>query len=113
MVFTSSQISNFFEQQAQMGIPHAMVIQLQAEGIKSVSDLADFNKDSLQQLSDNLQCPGGWVPDPNPRVVVGAMIPTPSFVFSAISQKRIAMVGHDINAVNLQWMPVMKNFEIQ
>ena len=51
------------------------------------------------------------------------MIPTPSFVFSAKSQKRIAMacdlvpyynkVGHDLNAANLQLMPVMKNFEIQ
>ena len=54
MVLTVAQITNFFEQQGQMGIPHAMVIQLQAEGISSISDLADCNKDSLQQLADNL-----------------------------------------------------------
>ena len=54
MVLTMAQMTNFFEQQAQMGIPHVMVIQLQTEGIQSVSDLADLNKYSLQQLADNL-----------------------------------------------------------
>ena len=54
MVLSVAQITNFFEQQAQMGIPHAMVIQLHAEGISSISDLADFDKDSLQQVADNL-----------------------------------------------------------
>ena len=121
MVLTVAQTTSFFEQGAQMGIPHATVIQLQAEGFEAVSDLANFDKDSLQQLPDNLQFPGGQVPDPNPGVAIEAMIPTPSFVFSAKSQKRIAMacdlvhyynmVGCDLNAVNLQWMPVMKNLK--
>ena len=62
MVVTVAQTSNFFEQQDQTGIPHALVIQLQAEEIQSVSDLADSDKDSLQQLADNLNCLGGWVP---------------------------------------------------
>ena len=51
---TAAQMINFFKQQAQMGIPHAIVIQLQAEGISSVSDLAGFDKYSLSQLADNL-----------------------------------------------------------
>ena len=39
-----------------MGISHATVVQLQAEGITSVDDLAHFDKDSLhQQLADNLR----------------------------------------------------------
>ena len=46
MVLTGTQMTAFFEQPDQMGIPHVTVIQLQAEGITSVSDLADFNKDS-------------------------------------------------------------------
>ena len=37
-----------------MGISHSTVIQLRAEGIKAVADLADFDKESLQQLVDNL-----------------------------------------------------------
>ena len=52
--------TNFFEQVDQMGIPNATVVQLQAEAIEG---LVDFNKDSLQQLTDNLHCPGGRIPD--------------------------------------------------
>ena len=50
----------------QMEIPHTTVVQLCAEGIEVVADLADFDKDSLQQLADNLRCPGGHVLNPNP-----------------------------------------------
>ena len=43
------------------------MVQLQHDGIQSVADLADFDKDSLQQLADNLRKPGGRIPDPNPN----------------------------------------------
>ena len=123
MVLTATQMTAFFEDADQMGIPHIIVVQLQAEGVTSVSDLTDFNKDSLQQLADNLKCPGGHVPDPNPTAQPGSTIPTPPFVFGAKSQRRIAVacdlvnyyrtVGHDLTAANLQWNTVMKNFDIQ
>ena len=123
MVLTSTQTTAFFEQPDQMGIPHVTVVQLQAEGITLVSDLTDFNKDSLQQLADNLRCPGGCVPDPNPAAQAGSTIPTPPFVFGAKSQRRIAVacdlvkyyrtVGRDLTAANLQWNTVMKNFDVQ
>ena len=123
MVLTTAQTTAFFEHADQMGIPHVIVLQLQAKGITSVSDLADFNKDSLQQLVDNLRHPGGQVPDPNPAAQPGSTIPTPPFVFSAKSQRHIAVacnlvnyyrtVGCDHTAANLQWNTVMKNFNIQ
>ena len=123
MVLTATQTTAFFEHANQMGIPHVTVVQLQAEGITSVSDLADFNKDSLQQLADNLIRPGGRVPDPNPTAQPGSTIPTPPFVFGAKSQRRIAVAcdlvnyyrtfGHDLTAANLQWNTVMKNFDVQ
>ena len=50
MVLTAAQMTTFLEDDKQMGIPHAMVIQLQTEGITTVGDLADFEMDSLQQL---------------------------------------------------------------
>ena len=88
-----------------------------------VSDLADFDKDSLQQLADNLRHRGGCVLDPNPGAPAGATIPTPPFVFGAKSQKHItvtcelvrfyATVGRDLTAANLQWSTIMKSFEIQ
>ena len=77
MVLTAAQTTAFFEAADQMGIPHATVIQLQVEGMTSLPDLADFDKDTLQQLTDNLRKPGGRVPDPNPGTAPGATIPTP------------------------------------
>jgi hypothetical protein len=58
MVLTAAQTTAFFENEDQMGIPHATVVQLATEGIVSVIDLADFHKESLQQLADNLIRPG-------------------------------------------------------
>ena len=123
MVLTVAQMTTFFEHADQMGIPHTTVLQLQSEGITLVSDLADFNKDSLQQLVDNLRRPGGRVLDPNPAAQPGSSIPTPPFVFGAKSQRRITVacdlvkyyttVGRDLTAANLQWNTVMKNFDIQ
>ena len=123
MVLTATQRTVFFEHADQMGIPHVTMVQLQTEGIILVSNLADFNKDSLQQLVDNLRCPGGCIPDPNPAAQPGSTIPTPPFVFGAMSQRRIAVacdlvnyyrtVGRDLAAANLQWNTMMKNFNIQ
>ena len=123
MVLTAAQTTTFFEHAEQMGIPHATVLQLQSKGITLVSDLVDFNKDSLQQLADNLRHPGGCIPDPNPGAPPGSTIPTPPFVFGAKSQRRITVacdlvkyyttVGHDLTSANLQWNTVMKDFDIQ
>jgi len=124
MVLTEAQMTSFFKQEAQMGIPNATVVQLRAEGIETLDDLADFDKDSLQQLADNLQRPGGCVPDQNPvAAAAGATIPTPQFVFGAKSQKHLLVtcslvryyeiIGRPLSAANMQWDTVMKNFEIQ
>ena len=123
MVLTAAQTTAFFEHADQMGIPHITVLQLQAKGITLVSDLADFNVTSLQQLADNLRRPGGRIPDPNPAAQPGSTIPTRPFVFGAKSQRDIAIacdlvnyyrtVSRDLTAANLQWNTVMKNFDIQ
>ena len=55
MVLTGAQRTAFFENQDQMGIPHVTMVQLQHEGIHSVADLVDFDKDSLHQLADSLR----------------------------------------------------------
>ena len=83
MVHTAAQMTTFFKDDEQMGIPHTTVIQLQTEGITTVGDLADFEKDSLQQIADNLHCPGGRIPDPDTNTAAGATIPTPTFTFGA------------------------------
>ena len=73
MVLTVAQMTTFFEHAEQMGIPHTTVVQLQSEEITVVTDLADFDKTSLQQLADNLRHPGGRVPDPNPGAPPGPL----------------------------------------
>ena len=123
MVLTAAQTTAFFENADQMGIPHATVVQLGIEGIVAVGDLADFHKDALQQLADNLGKPGGRIADPNPAAAARATIPTPALVFGAKSQKRLGVacdlvqycdtVGCDLTAPNMRWNQVRKNFEIQ
>ena len=117
-----AQTKAFFENPDQMGIPHVTVVQLQ-QGITTIQDLADFDKDTLQQLADNLTKPAGRILDPNPAAAASTMIPTPSFVFGAKSQHRISVaceivryynaVGRDITAANMRWTQVIKNFEDQ
>ena len=123
MVLTQLQTTAFFENPDQLGIPHETMVQIQREGIQAVADLADFEKQELQQLADNLRKPGGRIPDPNPNAAPGATIPTPAFTFGAKSQKRLTVacdlvryyqtVGRDLTSANIQWNQVMSNFEIQ
>ena len=81
MVLTAAQMTSFFENADQMGVQHSTVIQLALEGIQTVDDLADFDKEALHQLADNLCRPGGRVSYPNPGAASGLTIPTPAFVF--------------------------------
>ena len=123
MVLTAAQTTAFFEIPDQLGIPHETMVQIQQEGIQTVADLADFEKQELQQLADNLRKPGGRIPDPNPNPAPGATIPTPAFTYGAKSQKRLTVacdlvrfyqtVGRDLTAANIQWNQVMSNFKIQ
>ena len=123
MVLTAAQTTVFFESPDQMGIPHLTMFQMQQEGNQSVADLADFEKELLQQLPDNLRKPGGRIADPDPNALVGATIPMPAFTYGAKSQTRLAVacdlirfyqtLGRDLTAANIQWNQVMSNFEIQ
>jgi predicted RecB family nuclease len=85
MPLFAAQTTAFFEQDGQMGIPHATVIQLQQEGITIVDDLIDLDKDTIEQIAANLRQSAGRIPDPNPNAAPGAMIPMPPFVFGTKS----------------------------
>ena len=122
MVLTAVQITNFFTQPTQIGVPAATMDRLQQEGIASPVDLKDFDDEALKIVKENLQHPAGRVADPNPNAN-GATIPTPAFVFSARSQTCLAatakcvrfydMIDCPIDHLNIHWMPVVKNFDIQ
>jgi hypothetical protein len=107
MVLTAAQTTLFFEGADQMAIPNATVLDLVNEGINTVDDLSEFDKDTIVQIAYNLRRPPAGAP----------------FVFGAKSQKRLIVacelvryyetVGRALTAANLQWNRVMKNFEIQ
>jgi hypothetical protein len=48
MVFTQAQLAQFFTAQDQMAIPEATRQQLTLEGITSVGDLSEFDKDGVK-----------------------------------------------------------------
>lgn len=120
MVLTVAQTTAFFTDEDQMGIPALTYAQMQVEGIQAVGDLADFDKDTLEQLANNLRRPAGRVPNPDGG---GGTITTPGFVFGAKSHKRLLVAcdlvryyiatGRAPTAGNMQWTNVIKNFEIQ
>ena len=72
-----------------MGIRDATVVQLGNEGIKTVDNLVDFDKDTIQQVSDSLLCPGSRILYPPPNAEAGTTIQTPPFVFRENPQKRL------------------------
>ena len=90
------------------------------EGREDLSDLVKFDEKSLKQITDNLRCPGGRVPEPDPNAAAGATIPTLSLVFGAKSQLRLKAAfeiaryyettGHALSASNMRWNPVIKTF---
>ena len=55
MTIAASQKKVFFEENDQMAIPKPTLLQLQNEGITRVDNLAKFNKETLQQIADNLR----------------------------------------------------------
>jgi hypothetical protein len=123
MVFTIAQTTLFFEAADQMGIPADTREQLAQEGIEQVSDLSDFDKDTLTQVADNLRRPGGRTANPDPNAPPGATIAQPPFIFGAKSQKRLLAacdmvryyetIARELSASNMRWEPVIKNFSQQ
>ena len=88
MVLTQLQTTAFFESPDQLGIPHETMVQIQRKGIQVVADLADFEKQELQPLADNLRKPGGRIPDPNPKFSTWSNHPNASIhIWIQVSEK--------------------------
>ena len=77
-----------------MALLHATVVQLANEGISEPSDLSEFDKSSISQITDNLRRPGGKVVDSNDP---GATIPTPPFIIGEKSQQSLNVTRLMIN----------------
>ena len=112
MVLTAAQTTAFFENAAQMAIPNATVLELANEGINTVDNLAEFDKETIDQIASNLR-----------RPAVAPAAGGHHFVFGAKSQKRMIVacelvrfyntIGRPLTAPNIQWATVIQNFEVQ
>ena len=110
MVLTANQVQAFYENADQMAVPHVTVVHLVNEGLNDVDDLAEFQKDDIEQIAANLQ---------RTPVVQGQA----HLILGAKSVKRLIVacelvryydtIGRAISPGNIQWSTVMKNFEIQ
>ena len=92
MVITGSQFTALFDEIFYVEILHETRIKLQEEGIRDIDNLVNFDKDTLEQVADNLQHPGGHVPDPYCGATRGSTILNPPFFFRAKSQMRLLLV---------------------
>ena len=109
---TANQATAFYEDNAQMGIPHATVVQMRNEGILLISDLEEFSKEDIDNLANTLR----KTPIPN-------VTPPLNYTFGVKSQKRrivaaeivryYVTVGRKITASDMLWNPVLKDFEVQ
>ena len=128
MVITGAKTMLFFEANYHMAIPPPTLAQLRNEGITMINDLGEFDKDKLQQITNNLRGPGGRVPEPNyvppnPMPVLSPVVltvPTPPFIFGAKIQKRLQVaceivrffdtIGQPLMLTNVEWNTQMKKF---
>ena len=128
MTITAAQTKVFFEENDHMEIPRTTLLQLQNEVITRVDNPDDFDKETLQQIAENLRRPGGRIPDhkyvppvlmPVPAPIVPT-VPTSPFIFGAKSQNHLQVAcdlirfyetfGRPLTAANVQWDMQMKNF---
>eukprot|EP00957_Ditylum_brightwellii_P121441 9261554-Ditylum_brightwellii.AAC.1 len=72
-----------------MGIDKGALIQLANEGINEVEDLADVDKETLQQVTENLKRLGKMIPNLDPSAASGSTTPQTPFPFGSKFQKRL------------------------
>ena len=64
MPWTANQISSFFENNDQMGIPNRTLTAMRNEGITTIDDLAEFEDDDFKTMVESFRHPP-LIPDPN------------------------------------------------
>ena len=81
---------------------------IRLEGLESIQDFAEFEKEDIETLCASVRKPGGTIPNPNAAAPgAPATIPNPGFAIPAICEKRLisaaytakmySMIGRDID----------------
>ena len=119
MPWTNTQITAFFTDNNQMGIPAHTINAMAAEGLATVDDLAEFGKDEFKTMVEIFRNPP-LVPDP---ANAQNLIRQNPFQLGARSLKRLRVAAQAVryyeatsrttSAANMQWNTVLSNFDVQ
>ena len=119
MPWTANQISSFFENNDQMGIPNCTVTAMRNESITTIGDLAEFEDDDFKVMVELFRTPP-LIPDPNNAAQQVRQNP---FQLGARSLRRLKVAAQAIHyyqstacattAANMQWNTVLQNFADQ
>ena len=75
---------------------------VQEQGLDTISDFLEFDKDGIETLCSSVRKPGGTIPNPNANVVgAPATIPNPGYSISAISEKRLIAAAYTANLYDM------------
>ena len=115
MVLTEPQTTIFFE--TEMGILPDTRAQIQTLGINQVEDLADYDKELINSLKEDLRKPTCTMQDPNNA---NRVVPQTPFVLNPLSCKKLLVTakavvyynstGHIITIASMRWAGTLAHF---
>ena len=105
MVWSTAQTSAFFTGDTQMAIPTATIKHLRNEGITSVDDLNEFDKDAIEAVAANFR-------KASPMIVLGAKS-IGRLIIATDLAKFYETISRTPTEANMKWDPVMRNFNLQ
>jgi hypothetical protein len=120
MVFTNAQVTAFFENDDQMGIPHDTREQFVLQGIAHPSDLAEFSAEAIDRIAHKLGV-STYVADPAPGALPGALVRMAPFILGEKSVLRLKAASdlvryyvtcdRALTPANMRWTPIIKLFQ--
>jgi hypothetical protein len=132
VTFTNNETDSFFTNGPQMSLSNAVRARLATEGLTTVGDFSDFKEDQLDNAFRNMRTSIPGVPaipeirDAN-NTIQQALVPAipaiPPTLVSAKCALRLKVasiafhyyesIGRDINAPNMNYSAVLRNFHIE
>ena len=119
MVLTNAQTTAFFTAATQMGLAEAARVALRGEGIDTVEDLSEFQKNHWNQVVTNLKYPAS-LPDPEND---GQFLRAPTITLGAKSLERLKTAseavryyestGRNLSPGNMHFMNTLRTFALQ
>ena len=79
---------------------------IQEQGLNTINDLLEFDKESIDTLCYAVRKPGGTIPDPDPNAAANATIPNPGYSVPAICEKRLIAAAYTAKMYEMIGRPI-------